>query len=314
MVWSPQIIQKVPVFKLYEKYRLWSRYNLFPDPVFTENKMISNQIDWVLENKCPIYYWPKNNAERLIYTGCYNIMPIVHPSGPFLGEDGRYENPIICGLTHSHEFAHEMFVYPRSLRDMTEDGFNELMQNAEAAASNFSELVIYCLSQELVELTKDFFFRPGWYDRLAELGYKMDYNDPDMPELDLMHQWRRYWIAHPEKYEELFAPLPKYKGLRAYMNRFAKNNEDFNVKRMHRLMQIPDLYDPGFAGLAPNAYLETIRNFKPQPNGIAQINFERRQLIHHQLLYQLFDIPNPPQTFDEACERAVELNNVDFIL
>ncbi len=308
MAFPKQFMQKVPVFTDFKTYRLWARKNLFPHPVFKQNKQFSNLIDSVLYNRCPLFYWPEFEDERISYLGCYGIMPIVHPKGPYLGYGNRYSDPVITGLTHSHEFFHSLFIYPRSLNDMTEVGFNELMQDAEAGASNGSEVVIYYMIPELADLTKDAFFRPGWYDRLIEMGFE------EMPKLDVLHSWRRGWIANREIWEPIFTPGEKYDGLRNYMRRFVLGNEDFNVKRLHQLLNLEGFYDPGFPGWNPNSYLQNLVNFTPDPPEVAQVNFERRQLLHWQLLYRLLGKENLPKTFMEACQRAPEFNNTDFVL
>ncbi len=299
---------KFPVFKNFEDYREWSRQTLFPDPIFTSNPFMSNLIDWVLYNSAPAYYWAQNEVERLAYLGCYRIIPIVHPGEPYLGSKDRYANAIICGLTHAHEFAHNLFGYPYSLEDCTPEEFDRVMQEAEWAASNFSEVVIYYLIPGLRAAVGNAFFGATWYDRLIELGVTT------MPKISELHAMRRDWLANIEARNKQWAPGEKYAQLRAYMTRFPEGNEDFNHKRLERLLQIKDFSMPPIPTLSPISYMNDIRNFKPYDSAYAQLNYERLQLAHGQLLYQLFNIPNPPQSFTEWWKRSEELDNVQITL
>lgn len=300
---------KVPLFATFVAYREFVRRVLFPHSVFTDNKKISNLIDWIIYYRSPIFYFAKNEAERLAYFGCYGIIPVVHPAGPYLGYQNRYEDKVIVALTHLHEFVHNLFNYPYSLKDLTKRMFDNKMQSNEYAASNFSEVQAYFIIPELDELTKNAFFRPSWFDAIKER------NLPAQPNSAQLMEWRKQWIYDPETWGEFFAPGEKYEYTRTYMDRFYNGNEDFNFGRMDSLMPLKGFKDPGLPSLDNIGFMETLEDFVvPYSEEEAQANYERVQMIHIDLLYKLLNLPNPPTSFSEALERQSELNEVEFIL
>lgn len=302
---------KFPLFPNFSEYRMWARRTLFPHEIFLNDPFFSRFIDYVLAHAAPIFYWAENETERLAYLGAYRVIPIVHPNGPYLGPGDRYKDPVICGLTHGHEYGHNLYGYPTSLDDHSAVTFDWKMQEKEHAASNLSEVLFYYLVKGLREVVGDAFFMPGWYDRLIEIGYT------DMPKVSQIATWRRQWLLDPPTWEGIWAPGEKYANLAGYMRRFSEGNEDFNHKRMKTLLGIDFFNGQDIPGLEPDSYLSVVQRYRlPAIDPVFEENWRAKQLIHFQLVWGLFgntgQLKNPtaPQSYAELGARVGELDSL----
>ncbi len=302
---------KFPFFPNFGAYRQWARETLFPHDIFLNDPFFSPFIDYVLAHAAPIFYWAENEAERLAYLGAYRVIPIVHPNGPYLGPGDRYKNPVICGLTHGHEYGHNLYGYPTSLADLTPTAFDRIMQEKEQAASNLSEVLFYYLVKGLREVVGNAFFMPGWYDRLIEIGYT------DMPKVSQIASWRRQWLIDPSTWEGVWAPGERYRNLREYMRRFHDGNEDFNHRRMQALLNIEGFDGRDIPGLEPDSYLSVVQGYSlPGVDLVFEGNWQAKQLAHFQLVWALFKSsgqlknPTPPQSYAELGARVGELDSL----
>lgn len=271
---------------------------LFPEKLIRNHKFYSVIIRWVLQEKRPIFFHPDTEAERVAFTGPYQIIPVPKRSGNYLNES-------FFTLFMMHEFVHNLSSYAKSIRELSAKNFADEYKRNERLASNATEVLIYYDIPQLREKVRDVLSFVIWYDVLVAQGHTQR---PNVQELDAI---REAWLEN-ECFNWLFNTIPGCEGLLKFMDRWRNGNDPYWKKYLRRLLELSDMPELSTLTLNPLTYEAQIRCYgenEMYSRAPSQLEYERAQLHHVRLLYAIRGRKDEaPRSFAELLERVDELD------
>lgn len=128
-------------------------------PEFLDCEFYSNLIDFIVDQRSPIFYTVSDPSEHFAFSGAYH----------FETRRQGYENQHRLNLFYLHDFTHLLFPYHHDVYVYSEDDFLRMFWRQERLASTETEIFAYYRMAGLRE--KIFPDETLYYDVLVERGY-----------------------------------------------------------------------------------------------------------------------------------------------
>lgn len=256
-------------------------------PEITDCTFYANLIQFIVDNRSPIFYNISDPSEHFAFSGAYH----------FETRRERYPNKVRENLFWLHDFTHLLFPYSHDLWTTSEEWFTEQFIRQERAASNETEVFAYYripgLREQIFEdetLYYDVLVAKGQTEKPAaipflEHRYKLVENDEfgerelfDHPEiLRFFRQWRRL--------------TPKFV------------NQRYRSMAGIRVPTFP------WTRLSIDGYEEAISNYT---STATQDDYERNIIRNLQMAYAILGWDDPPQRWRHAPEAIESLEGAVF--
>jgi hypothetical protein len=166
---------------------------------FHNNNFYRGLIDWIVDNRAPIFYEANLEYEYSHFTQYFNFILIRH----------NYENSYLQSMYYLHDFMHMIFNNPIPPNKYSLEKFTKIAIENEFYASNETEILIYYRIPELREKTIDVEIL---YDLLIKEGF-----EPDINKLFKLRNKLVYGNLNESEHLKFKTVLP-------FFRRFTKNN------------------------------------------------------------------------------------------
>lgn len=179
------------------------RDRLIRPEVFYCDPFYSRLINYIVEERAPIFYEPSSEEEHAHFTAYFNLVLL----------RDTYTNPFIEALYYLHDFVHMLFWNPLRPKGLGKKIYSKVVINNECAASNETEILAYYRIHQLRENT---FEHPILFDLL-----KKTY--PIKPSSVFLLNLRQSILNNAEVPQAIECD-PRFDQIRTFFGRFAANN------------------------------------------------------------------------------------------
>ncbi len=196
-------------FDTVEEYENYIFSHVFRTREFKSNPFYKGLIQFVIDNRAPIFFEQSAPEEFSHFTQYFNFV---------LDRGDYYKNDFVRDMYFAHDFTHMLFRNPLSPRaNMTFESFTEIMNVNEWVASNETEIFTYYRIPEMREKSLDYTIM---YDLLKFAGR---HKKPSANEM-LDFRQRIIFSTPGDDVIGLMNQHPDEEKVLGYLRKFRKNN------------------------------------------------------------------------------------------
>lgn len=274
-------------FPTLSEYRDYIYTNVFTTPEFKANPFYKGLIEFVIDNRAPIFFEQDRPEEFSHFTQYFNFV---------LDRKGYYKNEYVKDMYFAHDFVHMCFHNPLRPREMNFHKFADLLNHNEWVASDETEVFTYYRIPEMREKSLDYTIM---YDVLQAEGYSK------MPSVTWMLTVRRqiiYGGGDPKKVKH-----PDAEKVFAYLQKFKKNNAVWCKLWYDYFPTIyTDQFEKDIIYLPLLEYDKILESYKSNlSDEEREIQYRKNILRNVQVLSKLIGGTKMPETFEE-CKEALD--------
>lgn len=266
----------------------------FPERLVEEHPFYRNLIQFVLDAKAPIAYWPDDLSERNNMSIYYNFLMFrdeyYWESLPFA------QAQAMESLYALHEFCHMLFYYPYDLTSVSEREFTEIIVLGEFAASNETEILVHYREPRL--RSKIFPERRLFVDMLRE-------RDVPQPTPQNLFELRRL-IIETSVLDRILFTGPEDQSVLATFKSY-QSNRRFCKDFFDQVRSVEGAEEYYFRFLTRDNYERVLANYHRGRLG-SQEEYERLVFMNMRLAFAVLGLADPPRTFEECFEKVRELD------
>lgn len=234
-------MKNIIIHKNLEDYKRFIRDNIVINREFYENDFYRGLIDFIIDNRTPIFFYPSKDYEYAHFTQYFNWVLI----------RDNYDNSYIKDLYFLHDFVHMVFFNPLNPRVFSVEEFRNISVSNERVAANETEIFVYYRLPELRNRTFKFHIL---YDYLRA-RYK---NIPEVEEVEIL----RTKLIEGKKVP-YFLNNRDGKRIVAFLRRFKDNNKLWAKLWWSNFPQNRSKYLKNQISLPPLDYERFLRNYRP---------------------------------------------------
>lgn len=273
-------------FPTLAEYRKYIYKEIFTTPEFKANPFYRGLIEFVIDNRAPIFFEQDKPEEFSHFTQYFNFV---------LDRKGYYKNDYVKDMYFAHDFVHMCFHNPLRPREMSFEEFEKLLNHNEWIASNETETFTYYRIPEMREKSLDYTIM---YDLLqTEEVYKKPSTSfmLSVRKGIIFGKWDPKKFKHPDT-EKVFAYLQKFKANNAVWCRLWYENFPTIYK---------DNFEEGMVYLPLLEYDKILESYKSNlSDEEREIQYRKNILRNVQVLSKLIGGIRMPESFEE-CEQVL---------
>lgn len=272
-------MKKIYFFKTKTQYDAFVREQIFTDPLITTVPLYQKLIEFVCNEKAPIFFEPAEYGENRNFANYMNFQVM----------RDYYDNKLVQNMFYLHEFMHMAQDLPRDPEMQFEDFLNQFVKT-EYAASNETEILIHYRQPKVRD--KVFTDRKILFDVIAK---KMVVQPTARELLKMRHE-----LIETNHLMSMFGQSEDGQTIAAELKHF--NGNKLWAKAFYERVAGRKLVDYPYANVDAENYEYRLLNYD---NTGSQAKYEHLVLTNVQNMYIVLDKPGIPQTFAE-CEAALE--------